>query len=236
MARKHGTVQNGRPRERGLIIQIAQQARKRDPKWNHWRTEPRLAEALRQIRIFPYTAWRASGPDARQSVAGMEACAAETVAGDGTCTADSSSASIPFRTPPRNLRGYGLPTSTSLPGCGMARKRGLEWGKRSQEMEPAQPTFPANLTLSGHRHETCVATAFRQVHTFPDVAWRASAVWSGENGRRRWACAADSSSESIPFRISPYSPPNRGLPTSTCLPGCGMAHKRDLEWGKPRAT
>ena len=251
MARKHGTVQNGRPRERGLITQTAQRACKRDPKWTIGAQNPRLAEVLRQIRIFPHTARRASGPDARQSVAGMEACAAVAL-WTSVSLPDIAWRASAVWSGENGRRGWNLhsrffqriypfPDTATKPArlrpsdkympCRMwhdaQARSGV--GKTVTGDGPVRPILPANPSLFGYRHTARLIAAFRQVHAFPDVAWRTSAVWSEENGRRRWACAADSSSESIPFRISPYSPPNRGLPTSTCLPGCGMAHKRGLE-------
>ena len=74
----------------------------------------------------------------------------KTAAGDGTCTADSSSESIPSRTPPRNLRGYGLPTTAFLPDT-----HGLQaqprMGQAVAEMELAQPIL-------------------QRIYAFPDTA------------------------------------------------------------------
>ena len=46
---------------------------------------------------------------------------------------------------------------------------------------PVRPILPANPSLFGYRHTARLIAAFRQVHPFPDVAWRASATWNGEN-------------------------------------------------------
>ena len=46
---------------------------------------------------------------------------------------------------------------------------------------PVRPILPANPSLFGYRHTARLIAPFRQVHAFPDVAWRASATWNGEN-------------------------------------------------------
>ena len=70
--------------------------------------------------------------------------------------------------------------------------------------------------------EACAAvalwTSVSPSVSLPDIAWRASTVWDGTIGRRRWACAADSSSESISSRTPPRNLRGYGLPTTASLP------------------